>query len=231
MTQYVNQILFGYYPYMVIAVFLAGSLIRFDREQYSWRSGSSQLLRARQLRWGSNLFHVGILAILGGHFVGLLTPHEVYEAAGLSVTAKQMLAIVAGGIFGIVCLAGLALLVHRRLSDPRIRKTSTGMDITILLLILLQLLLGLLSIPYSLHHADGSVMLVLCEWAQRIVTLRGGAADLISGVPWVYKAHITLGLTIFLLFPFSRLVHIWSAPVWYVFRPYQIVRRRSAKSA
>ncbi|HTY70476.1 MAG TPA: respiratory nitrate reductase subunit gamma [Alphaproteobacteria bacterium] len=231
MNDYLNQILFGYYPYVVIAVFLAGSLIRFDREQYSWRSGSSQLLRARELRWGSNLFHVGILAIFGGHFVGLLTPHEVYEAMGLSVPAKQMLAIVAGGVFGIVCLAGLVLLVHRRLSDPRIRRTSTGMDVAILLLILLQLLLGLLSIPYSLHHADGSVMLVLSAWAQHIVTLRGGAADLISGVPWVYKAHLTLGLTIFLLFPFSRLVHIWSAPVWYVFRPYQVVRRRSAKSA
>ena len=98
MSAYVNQLLFGYYPYVAIAVFLLGSLVRFDREQYSWRSGSSQMLRARQLRWGSNLFHVGILAIFAGHFVGLLTPHQFYESFGLTAAAKQMLAIVAGEI-------------------------------------------------------------------------------------------------------------------------------------
>jgi nitrate reductase gamma subunit len=227
---YVNQLLFGYYPYVAGAVFLAGSLIRFDREQYSWRSGSSQMLRAGQLRWGSNMFHIGVLAIFVGHFVGLLTPHQVYEAVGLSVAAKQMLAIVAGSVFGLIGLAGVLLLVHRRLVDPRIRTTSSPMDIVILLMILAQLVLGLISVPYSLQHPDGSVMLQLSEWAQRIVTFRAGAADLVADVAWVYRAHLLLGLTIFLVFPFSRLVHIWSAPVWYVFRPYQIVRRRGAKA-
>ena len=230
MNDYANQLLFGYYPYVAATVFLIGSLVRFDREQYSWRSGSSQLLRARQLRWGSNLFHVGILAIFAGHFVGLLTPHELYEAAGLSVPAKQLLAVVAGGVFGIVCLAGLILLVYRRLADPRIRRTSSAMDIAILLMILAQLVLGLATIPYSLRHSDGGVMLQLSEWAQRIVTFQAGAAELAAGVDWVYRLHLLLGLTIFLVFPFSRLVHIWSAPVWYVFRPYQIVRRRDAKT-
>lgn len=230
MMIYVNQLLFGYYPYLAGAVFLVGSLIRFDREQYSWRSGSSQMLRARQLRWGSNLFHIGILAIFAGHFVGLLTPHQLYEGLGLTAAAKQMVAITAGGVFGLMCLVGLVLLVHRRLIDPRIRKTSNPMDIVILLMILGQLVLGLITIPYSLQHPDGAVMLQLSEWAQRIVTFRAGAADLVADVAWVYRAHLLLGLTIFLVFPFSRLVHIWSAPVWYVFRPYQIVRRRGAKA-
>ncbi|MBM3383534.1 MAG: respiratory nitrate reductase subunit gamma [Betaproteobacteria bacterium] len=227
MSAYVNQLLFGYYPYVAAAVFLLGSLIRFDREQYSWRSGSSQMLRARQLRWGSNLFHVGILAIFAGHFVGLLTPHQLYESVGLTAAAKQMLAIVAGGVFGVVCLVGLILLVHRRLADPRIRRTSSVMDIVVLLMILAQLLLGLITIPYSLQHPDGAVMLQLSEWAQRIVTFRAGAAELVAGVDWVYRLHLLLGLTLFVVFPFSRLVHIWSAPVWYVFRPYQVVRRRA----
>lgn len=227
MSAYVNQLLFGYYPYVAAAVFLLGSLIRFDREQYSWRSGSSQMLRARQLRWGSNLFHVGILAIFAGHFVGLLTPHQLYQSVGLTAAAKQMLAIVAGGVFGVVCLVGLILLVHRRLADPRIRRTSSVMDIVVLLMILAQLLLGLITIPYSLQHPDGAVMLQLSEWAQRIVTFRAGAAELVAGVDWVYRLHLLLGLTLFVVFPFSRLVHIWSAPVWYVFRPYQVVRRRA----
>ncbi len=230
MMDYVNQLLFGYYPYVAVTVFLLGSLIRFDREQYSWRSGSSQMLRASQLRWGSNLFHVGILAIFAGHFVGLLTPHRLYEAFGLTAAAKQLLAIVAGGVFGVICLVGLILLVHRRLVDPRIRRTSSAMDIAILLMILAQLVLGLITIPYSLQHPDGAVMLQLSEWAQRIVTFRAGAADLVAGVDLIYRLHLLLGLTLFVAFPFSRLVHVWSAPVWYVFRPYQIVRRRGSNA-
>ena len=230
MMDYVNQLLFGYYPYVAVTVFLLGSLIRFDREQYSWRSGSSQMLRASQLRWGSNLFHVGILAIFAGHFVGLLTPHRLYEAFGLTAAAKQLLAIVAGGVFGVICLVGLILLVHRRLVDPRIRRTSSAMDIAILLMILAQLVLGLITIPYSLQHPDGAVMLQLSEWAQRIVTFRAGAAELVAGVDLIYRLHLLLGLTLFVAFPFSRLVHVWSAPVWYVFRPYQIVRRRGSNA-
>jgi nitrate reductase gamma subunit len=118
-------------------------------------------------------------------------------------------------------------LLHRRLFDPRIRATSSRMDIAILVILWLQLTLGLATIPFSMEHSDGSVMLKLSEWAQRIVTFRAGAAELIEDVGLVYKLHIILGLFIFLVFPFSRLVHIWSAPVWYLGRRgYQIVRTR-----
>jgi nitrate reductase gamma subunit len=184
------------------------------------------MLRARQLRWGSNLFHIGILFLFFGHFVGLLTPHFVYEHF-VAASAKQMLAVVSGGIAGTVCFIGLTLLLHRRLTDPRIRKTSSPMDIAILAVLWVQLVLGLATLPYSLQHSDGGVMLALSEWAQRIVTFRGGAAELVAGLDWPYRLHLVLGVTIFLLFPFSRLVHIWSAPVGYVFRSYQVVRRRA----
>lgn len=227
MAAYVNQVLFGYYPYVALSVFLVGSLIRFDRDQYSWRSGSSQLLRRRQLVWGSNLFHIGILLLLGGHAVGLLTPHEVYASFGLTAAAKQMLAITVGGIAGTICFIGMTMLLTRRLFNPRIRKTGSAMDTVILLLLYVQLILGLATLPVSLQHTDGATMLVLAEWAQRIITFRGGAADLLADVSWIFKLHILGGLTIFLLFPFSRLVHIWSAPVWYLGRKgYQIVRQR-----
>ncbi len=230
MLAYLNHAAFGIFPYVALATFLIGSLIRFDREQYTWRSGSSQMLRKRQLRWGSNLFHAGILFLFVGHFVGLLTPHWAYEPF-ISAGAKQMLAIVAGGIAGAACFVGLSLLIHRRLFDSRIRKTSSVMDIAILLLLWLQLVLGLFTIPFSLEHRDGSVMLALSEWAQRIVTFQGGAADMVAAVAWPYKLHIWLGLLIFFVFPFSRLVHIWSAPVGYVFRKPQVVRRRGAAAA
>jgi nitrate reductase gamma subunit len=224
--QTIQKFLFEVYPYICLSVFLIGSWIRFDREQYSWRSGSSQMLRAKQLRWGSNLFHIGILAIFAGHFVGLLAPHGLYTALGLTVEAKQMLAIVVGGVFGIVCWIGLTLLLHRRLTDPRIRVTSTTMDVAVLVILWIQLTLGLVTIPYSLQHPDGSVMLILSDYVQRLVTFRGVEYEAIAALDWPYRIHLALGFTLFLIFPFSRLVHIWSAPMGYVFRSYQIVRRR-----
>jgi len=225
---YANQVLFGFYPYVALAVFFVGSLIRFDREQYTWKSDSSQLLRHGQLRWGSNLFHIGILGIFAGHFVGLLTPLSVWHMLGVTAPAKQMLAIVAGGIAGGMCLAGLLLLLHRRLADSRVRAAGKAMDVLVLVLLLAQLSLGLLSITVSWAHLDGSEMLRFMEWAQRIVTFRPGTAELVAGASLIFKCHIALGLTIFLIFPFTRLVHIWSgfATLYYVFRPYQVVRQR-----
>ena len=231
MFDFLHHFIFGIFPYVALTVFAVGSLIRFDREQYSWRSGSSQLLRKRQLVVGSVLFHLGILLLFVGHFVGLLTPHTVYVALGVSVAAKQMLAIIAGSIFGLTCFIGLTILLHRRLFDPRIRGTSAPMDIFILCLLWVQLSLGLATIPFSIQHADGSVMLLLSEWAQRIVTFRSGASELVANVGFLYKLHIVMGLIVFMVFPFSRLVHIWSAPIWYLGRPgYQIVRTRRPTS-
>ncbi len=226
MSDMINHLLFGVYPYVAISIFLIGSLVRFEREQYTWRSGSSQLLRRKLLLVGSNCFHIGVLAILGGHFVGLLTPPEIYHAVGLSTEAKQLLAMVAGGVAGVLALFGLSLLLYRRLNDARIRATSSPMDIFILFLLYAQLVLGLISIHFSAQHLDGSEMLRLAGWAQHLVTLRPDAADMLAGVAVIFKLHILLGLTIFLIFPFSRLVHIWSAPIGYVGRRYQVVRRR-----
>ena len=227
MASYINHAVYGWYPYLCLTVFLLGSVIRFDREQYTWKSGSSQLLRRRQLRWGSNLFHVGILVIFVGHFVGLLTPIAIFDALGIGHGFKQGLAIVAGGIAGLMCFVGIALLTHRRLFDPRIRATSSFSDTAILLILFAQLLLGLATIPISLGHMDGHEMVKFMNWAQGILTLRGDAWMLVADAHPIFKAHLALGMTIFLLFPFTRLVHVWSAPVWYLGRRgYQVVRTR-----
>ncbi|MGN7439394.1 MAG: respiratory nitrate reductase subunit gamma [Alcanivorax sp.] len=223
----IDFFLFQVFPYIAIFIFLLGSILRFDRDPYSWRSKSSQLLRRKQLIIGSILFHLGILTILAGHAVGLLTPIAVFDAIGISHGAKQILAITAGGIAGVFCFIGLLLLLHRRLFDPRIRATSSIADIMVLLLLLAQLTLGMLTIPVSMHHLDGHEMVKFMEWAQHIVTFRGGAHEYIADVALVFKAHITLGLFLLVVFPFTRLVHALSAPVGYVFRPYQIVRKRA----
>ena len=221
-----HNFLFVVYPYICLAVFFMGSLARFDRDQYTWKSDSSQMLRSRGMKWASNLFHGGILFLFVGHTVGMLTPHAVYESF-ISPANKQMLAIVAGGVAGTACFIGLTMLIWRRMTDPRIRLTSHRTDLAILWILWIQLSLGLITLPVSLSLSDGSVMLILSDWAPRSVGLNPDASGLV-GLAWPYKVHMVLGMTIFLLFPFSRLVHVWSglASIFYVFRPYQVVRSR-----
>ena len=223
---YLHGFFFNVYPYLCMAVFLMGSLARFDRDQYTWKSDSSQMLRTGTLRWGSNLFHVGILFLFFGHLVGLLTPHWLYQGV-ISAEAKQRVAIYFGGAAGAVCFVGLSLLLHRRIFDPLIRLTSHRTDIAILVILWVQLVIGLITLPFSFHHSDASAMLVLADWAQRIVTFRPNADGLLA-LDWPYPVHLILGMTIFLLFPFSRLVHVWSgfATAAYLFRPPQVVRSR-----
>jgi nitrate reductase gamma subunit len=225
-ASWLHTFFFTVYPYICLVVFLLGSLVRFDRDQYTWKSDSSQMLRAGTLRWGSNLFHIGILFLLVGHVIGLLTPHAVYEIF-IGAPAKQRLAIYSGGLAGVICFVGLTLLLHRRIFDPRIRLTSHRTDIAILLILWVQLVIGLITLPFSYAHEDASAMLILADWSQRIVTFRP-SADALLALEWPYLVHLVLGMTIFLLFPFSRLVHVWSGfgLVAYLFRPYQVMRSR-----
>ena len=225
-----HNFLFGIYPYIALAVLILGSIARYERDPFTWKSSSSQLLRRRQLIVGSVLFHVGVLIIFFGHLVGLLTPIAVFDALGISHGAKQVLAIVAGGIAGVMALVGGGMLFHRRWTDPRIRATSSFWDIAILALLLAQLVLGLGTIFVSLQHLDGHEMTKFMAWALGIFTFDPNAASYIQDAALVFKLHLFLGLTIFLVFPFTRLVHMLSVPVRYLWRPgYQIVRsRRSA---
>jgi len=226
MANYVNQFFFGIYPYIAITVFLLGSLLRYDRDQYTWKASSSQLLRKKDMRLGSNLFHIGIIALFFGHLMGLLTPHWAYHFM-ISAGDKQLMAMTAGGIFGITCLIGMVLLLRRRILDPRIRATSQYSDLPILIILFVQLVLGLITIPFSAQHLDGSSMLALASWAQHLVTFQGDAASFVMHEAFIFKIHLFLGLTIFLVFPFTRLVHVWSVPVQYLTRSgYQIVRKR-----
>jgi nitrate reductase gamma subunit len=222
---YVNTLLFAVYPYICIVVLLIGSLIRFDREPYTWKSDSSQMLRKRELRLGSNLFHYGVIVVILGHFVGFLAPHWLVDWA-MDPVMHQLLAMVAGGIAGLTAIVGLTILLHRRLADPRIRLNSRKWDIAVAFMIWLQLLLGLLTVPLSAQHMDGVMFETLTSYVKGIVTLDSTVAGLMIGVPLIYKMHILLGFTLFLISPFTRMIHIWSGAgaLSYLFRPYQIVR-------
>ena len=222
---FLNFLLFSIYPYIAGSVFLLGSWLRYDYGQYSWRAGSSQIMDKKGLRIASPLFHIGIIGIFFGHFVGLLTPHWMYEPF-LSISAKQQLAMAAGGIFGAMTLLGGAMLLKRRLTNQRVRATSSTGDLLIITLLVVQAALGLGTIFFSAQHTDGSEMMKLVGWAQAIVSFHAGAAAHLDGVALIYRLHIVLGMTLFLIFPFCRLVHIWSAPVEYLTRRYQLVRNR-----
>ncbi|TAM31486.1 MAG: respiratory nitrate reductase subunit gamma [Paraburkholderia sp.] len=223
-----NQFLFGIYPYIALAIFLFGSLARFEREQYTWKTDSSQLLYRGQLRLGNILFHAGILGLFFGHMFGLLTPVVVWDTLGMPHSAKQMVAMVAGGVMGSMCLAGLAILLHRRLSNERVSAVTRTADKVLLLWILVTLLLGLSTIAESASHMDGTMMVRLITWAQHIVTFRGNAASYVSEAPLIFRVHLFMGMSLFVIFPFTRLVHVWSgfASVGYLSRAWQLVRSR-----
>ena len=223
-----HQFFFGIFPYIALAIFFFGSLVRFDREQYSWKSESSQLLYEGQLRLGNILFHVGVLAVFFGHLFGLLTPLWFWDAIGVSHGAKQIFAMVMGGIFGTTAMVGLIILLQRRLKCDRLAANTTWRDKLVLIWLIVTLGLGLSTILVSMSHTDGHEMVKLMNWAQHIVTFRGEAASYIKDVSFLFTLHMVMGMGLFVIFPFTRLVHVWSgfASVAYLGRAWQLVRRR-----
>lgn len=221
--------LFGVYPYVALTIAIIGTWVRFDLSQYSWKTGSTQMLRSKNMRLASNLFHVGIIVVLLGHLFGMLTPHFLYDRF-ISAGHKQILAVVVGGIAGVFCWFGLVMLMWRRFTDERISHTSTFSDKLVLVLLFIQLNLGLLSIFTSVKHLDGYTMMNLAGWAQDITILRPWqAAARIEQTDLIYQLHMALGITLIAIFPFTRLIHIISAPIWYFGRRYQIVREKRSQ--
>lgn len=223
---YLDTLLFGVYPYLALAIFIIGSWIRYDQGQYTWKAGSSQMVSKSGLRLASNLFHIGVIIIFFGHLIGLLTPSWVYEPF-MTPGTKQLLAIIIGGFAGALCWIGALLLLKRRLTDPHVRATGSTGDTLVISILFIQVTLGMLTLIPSMNHLDGSMMQQLSKWAQAVVTLQGNPAIYMEGVDVIYKLHIFLGLTIFVIFPFTRLVHIWSVPLKYINRRYQLVRKRA----
>lgn len=193
--------LFGVYPYIALTIAIIGTWVRFDLSQYSWKSGSTQMLRSKNMRLASNLFHVGIIVVLLGHLFGMLTPHFLYDRF-ISAGNKQILAVVVGGIAGVFCWFGMVMLLWRRFTDERISHTSTFSDKLVLVLLFIQLNLGLISIFTSVKHLDGYTMMNLAGWAQDITILRPWqAAARIEQTDLIYQIHMALGITLIAIFP------------------------------
>ncbi|MCS5873300.1 respiratory nitrate reductase subunit gamma [Klebsiella pneumoniae subsp. pneumoniae] len=208
-------------------MFLIGSWLRYDYGQYTWRAASSQMLDRKGMNLASNLFHIGILGIFAGHFLGMLTPHWMYESF-LPIDVKQKMAMIAGGALrrddpggaGYCCSS--VVCSARAFAPP-----TTGADILILSLLMVQCALGLLTIPFSAQHMDGSEMMKLVGWAQSVVTFHGGASQHLDGVAFIFPRSPGAGYDPVPAVPvLPSGSHIWSAPVEYLTRKYQIVRAR-----
>jgi nitrate reductase gamma subunit len=221
----INNILFSYYPYLAIFIFFIGSIYRYENNQYTWKSSSSQIFRKDLLFWSSNLFHFSIVFLMFFHFFGLMTPKFIYSKF-ISSDTKQLLAMGVGGVLGTFCLIGLTMLLYRRLVDVRVRINSDKSDIFVLVLLYSQLLLGLFSIFISYNHLDDpSSMIAFANWVQGIFIFTPDLSSYIVNEHWIFKCHLFLGMTILLVFPFTRLIHIFSFPYLYFLREgYQLVR-------
>jgi nitrate reductase gamma subunit len=222
---FLNIFIFAYFPYIAMFVFILGSIFRYENNQYSWKSSSSQLLNNKLFFWSSNFFHFGILFLMFGHFFGLLTPHFLYSKF-VTAEHKQLLAMISGGIAGSFCLIGLTLLLYRRIYNDRVNANSNFSDTYILFLLYIQLLLGLFSIFISHSHInDPSTMIALANWVQGIFTFSPNLHLYVISEHFIFKAHLFFGMLIFVLFPFTRLIHIFSLPYLFFLRSgYQIVR-------
>lgn len=225
---YLNNLIFGVYPYVAGGVFAIGSWMRFDSEQYTWKADSSQLMSTANVRLASNLFHIGIIGIFLGHLVGLLMPYSFWQMIELSSLGKQYIAMYGGGFLGILCLIGGSMLWIRRMTNSRVKAAGRTSDAFILTWIMITLLFGLATTFTTAHHAaqgSADTMMTLAQWAKSIVLFKP-EPELVAKVELVFQLHLFFGMTLFLLFPFTRLVHIWSAPFGYLGRAYQIVRTK-----
>lgn len=215
------------FPYLAAAAFVGGHLWRWRFDRLGWTSRSSQLLEQRWLRVGSPLFHIGLLGVLGGHVVGILVPARATHAIHVSDRLYHVFSLAAGGSFGALALAGIAILTLRRLLIARVRRNGSALDIAVDILLLAVIGLGMgETIGWQLGVGEYAYRETVAVWFRELFPLHPDAS-LMSGAPWVYQAHTLASLALFALWPFSRLVHVWTVPVQYVVRRAHILYRGS----
>ncbi len=212
-------------PYAAIALFVGGHVWRYRNDQLGWTSRSTQLLESRLLACGSNLFHWGAIAAILGHVLGILVPSRATRAVGVSERAYHHLAGIGGGIAGIVCLIGLAILVYRRAAVARVRVTTSTADVAVYVLLAILVVLGVVeAVGYNVLGSGYDYRRTVSPWFRSL--FHDPKPELMSQAPVVYQLHAAIPWLLYALWPFSRLVHAWSIPFQYIGRPYLLYRRR-----
>ena len=212
-------------PYVSITVFLVGHWWRYRRDQFGWTSRSTQLLESRLLAWGSTLFHYGALAAIGGHLVGILVPERVTGALGISESVYHHIAGFAGGISGLVCLAGFGILTFRRSSVRRVRLTTSPGDVVVFVLLGVLIVLGLaVTLGYNVFGSGYDYRATVGPWFRTL--WYDPHPSLMANAPVAYQLHVAIPWLLYAVWPFSRLVHVWSYPLQALGRPYILYRSR-----
>jgi len=227
----VNVFLWVIVPYVCLAVFVVGHYWRYRYDKFGWTTRSSQLYEARLLRWGSPLFHVGLLGVVAGHVVGLLVPQTWTDAVGISNGAYHGVALAGGIVFGLMTVAGLAILVYRRRTVGPVFSATTVMDkvmyaflgVVVLLGMWNTILSGLLHVGGEYNYREGVSL-----WFRGIWTFHPDP-DLMARAPLGFRVHALVATLLFAMWPFTRLVHVFSAPVGYLTRPYIVYRSRDRR--
>ncbi len=218
------------FPYICLAVFVVGHWWRYRYDKFGWTTRSSQLYENRLLRWGSPLFHFGLLGVIGGHVIGLIIPKTWTEAVGLREETYHFLAITVGGLAGIATIAGLAILVYRRRTVGPVFRATTRMDKLMYLFLAAVILLGMWNTVASSIFGNYDYREGVSLWFRGIFSLRPDAA-LMAHAPVGFQIHGLVAFALFALWPFTRLVHVFSAPVGYLTRPALVYRSRDARTA
>jgi nitrate reductase gamma subunit len=216
-------------PYVSVTVFAVGHWWRYRRDQFGWTSRSTQLLESRLLAWGSPLFHYGALAVIAGHVAGILVPASVTSAVGISESTYHNVSGIAGGIAGLVCLAGLGILIFRRTTNGRVRITTTVVDVAVLALLATLIVLGVaMTLGYNVFGSGYDYRETVGPWFRSL--WYDPQPSLTADAPVPYQIHAALPWLLYALWPFSRLVHVWSYPLVYIGRPYILYRSRYARA-
>lgn len=215
-------------PYVSVTIFVAGHIWRYRRDQFGWTTRSTQLLERRLLSWGSPMFHYGALAAIGGHVLGILVPASATEAFGVSEDGYHLLATIAGSIAGIVCAAGLVILIYRRATVRRVAVTTSWLDLAAYTLLCLAILLGLAeTLAYQAFGTVHNYRETVAPWFRSLLIFQP-ETNTISDAPFIFQLHAIIAWPLYALWPFTRLVHAWSFPIQYLGRPYILYRSRYA---
>ncbi|WP_433340174.1 respiratory nitrate reductase subunit gamma [Streptomyces sp. CA-253872] len=224
-----KTLLWGALPYVALALLVAGLAWRWRYDKYGWTTRSSEMYESRLLGIASPLFHYGILFVLAGHLLGLFVPASWTDAIGVSEHSYHLLSLFSGTLAGVLALAGIAMLLYRRRFRAPVFRATTANDKTMYLFLTAALVLGMWS---KLAHSSlsggydyrGSIAL----WARSLFTLQPDTGRM-EGVPVLYQVHAVVGMALLAMVPYTRLVHVFSAPVQYVFRPYLVYRSRDPR--
>jgi len=222
-------LLWGVLPYLALAILIGGTIWRYRYDQFGWTTRSSQLYESRLLRIGSPLFHFGILFVLVGHIVGLLIPTWLTEAVGVTQELYHLNALLVGGLAGFCTLTGIVILIYRRRTTGPVFMATTKNDKVMYVVLVAALVAGLWTTLNSVgagHHAH-NYRETVAPWFRSIFMLQP-KVDAMAAAPISFQIHVLIGLLLFTLWPFTRLVHAFTAPLHYLFRPYIVYRSRDA---